>query len=140
MKKNHGFTLVEIIVTVALIGILMALTIPGVMNYFSDVNMDKARAEANSVLSIAQSYQDKLSLSGNDNSSGTITISDETIKQSIVDKAKGTGKLDILVFEDGNVKRFSYIVSGYDVQLSVSGNLIVMNSGDEFYQKEELPA
>lgn len=137
MKKNHGFTLIEIVVTVALIGVLMALVIPGVMNYFDDVSMDKARAESNSVLAIAQSYQDKLSLAGNDNSTGRVEITDDTIKQSIVEKAQGGGKLEKLVFVDGKVKQFRYCVSNYEVELSVSGNLIVLNVDDEFYQNDD---
>lgn len=134
MKKNHGFTLIEIIVTVALIGIMMALTIPGVMNYFKDVDMDKARTEASSVLSVAQSYQDKLSLSGNYNSTGEIKVIDEEVLTSIVDKANGNGKLNILTFVDGKVNKFRYIISGYSIELSASGNLVVLNVDDDLYQ------
>ena len=36
--KNQGFTLVEIIVVVAILSVLMAITVPGVMNYFDDVD------------------------------------------------------------------------------------------------------
>lgn len=133
MKKNKGFTLIEIIITVALIAVIMSLTVPGVMNYFRDVDMDKSTAEATSVMAMVQSYQDKLSLSGSDSSSENITITDQTILNPIVKKAKGNGEIETVTFENGKITKFKYVVSDYSIELSISGKLVVLNANDEFY-------
>ncbi|MEG0549493.1 MAG: type II secretion system protein [Coprobacillus sp.] len=133
MKKNKGFTLIEIVITVALIAVIMSLTVPGVMNYFRDVDMDKSTAEATSVMAMVQSYQDKLSLSGSDSSSENITITDQIILNPIVKKAKGNGKIETVTFENGKIKKFKYVVSDYSIELSVSGKLVVLDADDEFY-------
>lgn len=49
IKNNNGFTLVEIIVTVVIMSVLMAVAVPISMSYLNDVSDHKILSEAESV-------------------------------------------------------------------------------------------
>ena len=48
-KKEQGFTLIEIIVVLLIIGILLAITIPSIMGYVSKAKDAQLLTEARSV-------------------------------------------------------------------------------------------
>lgn len=49
MKKNKGFTLIEIMVVVAIVGIVAALAYPSYMNYVRKANRAEAKAELSGI-------------------------------------------------------------------------------------------
>ena len=53
-KKEQGFTLIEIIVVLLIIGILLAITIPSIMGYVSKAKDAQLLTEARSVLLAAK--------------------------------------------------------------------------------------
>ena len=57
LKKNKkGFTLVEIIVVLVIVGILMALAVPAVMKYINEAAETKVQSQVRAGYVAAQSY------------------------------------------------------------------------------------
>lgn len=61
MKRNNGFTLIELMITVAIIGILTAIAYPSYVKYIQRGQRAEAR---NALTSIAQRMEQNYNLSG----------------------------------------------------------------------------
>lgn len=56
LKSKKGFTLIEMIVVVAIIAILIALIVPNVMRFIRTANQTAANANAKTIFVAAQTY------------------------------------------------------------------------------------
>ena len=115
MNNQKGFTLVEIIVTVVILAVLMAVAVPVSMSYFDDVNEKRILNEGQNVLAVARNRVNKLSLGGSYNEVDIASTNDthsytSSQRQEIVDKASGSGILTELVYFNSDVTRMRYYI------------------------------
>lgn len=85
LKNKQGFTLIEMIVVVAIIAILIALIVPNVMRFIQTTNQTAADANAKTIYVAAQTYITDQYTRGNEVTGTTISI--DAIKPFLTDSA-----------------------------------------------------
>ncbi len=114
--KNAGFTLIELIVVIAILGILAAVLVPSIANYVKDANMSTASNNGNAVLStcerittnIQAGFMDELSAE-TIATEGGITVIEGTAAQdnSIVVQISGNQVESIWSMKSGQLAAWS---------------------------------
>ena len=114
--KNKGFTLVEIVVTVAILTVLLAVGVPGLMSYFDDTHEKKILNDANAVLNVAKTYNEsnKASLEGRYKASDFDVNSEmnQEYLTDIEDKADVNGNIIKITYKDRKVVCLIYHLDG----------------------------
>ncbi len=57
LKKNKGFTLTELIIVIAIIGVLSAILIPAITDYVRDAKISSDEQEARAIYNIYNNYK-----------------------------------------------------------------------------------
>lgn len=82
MKKMKAFTLIELIVVIAIIGVLAAILVPSMIGYVGDAKYSSANANAKLAYSNVAQWCTRCEVRGNSVSNGSFTVNDLTIPAS----------------------------------------------------------
>ena len=120
MKNQKGFTLVEIIVTIVILSVLMAIAVPVSLSFMDDIHEQRLLSEGKSILSVAQGRVNRMSLEGQfvyeTTAENEYNLPSDKRKE-IVEKANGKGALHELIYYNGKVTGMRYYIENKFVVL-----------------------
>ncbi len=117
-KKNRGFTLIELIVVIAILGILIAILVPSMIGFINNARRASVLAEAKTIYTAAQAYVtqqvaiDNLTVGG----TGFVEPSIENLatEHYLDNQPKGTLD-DIDIDSNGTITNLVYSNNNYTV-------------------------
>ena len=127
-NKNSGFTLVEVIVVIVIIGMLAALTVPAFTGYLERAKEKKAMSECTQSVISAQTISKEMYETGQGKINGNPNagVMQEVIELSDIPP---TGTIDTLVYSDSMVTELTYTNDGITV-IYRNGEYRLLRMGD----------
>ena len=121
LKNKKAFTLTEMIVVIAIIGILAGVLIPTITGYIKRANQSAASQEATAMFQVYETYQTELN-------SGLITGDDKTFKTYYANIAEETLNENTVYIEydeiapgeHGEAENFLYVKGNFVVVISLA--------------------
>lgn len=127
MKKQHGFTLIELMIVVAIIGILAAVALPAYQDYTTRAKVTEGIGMASAAKLAVSEYRTSMNTWPNNNTSAGFTspdsqyvsavqIADSTITVTFKATAGVTAGSTIIFNGSMDVGGIEWICTGGDVQ------------------------
>ena len=115
-NKKKGFTLVELIVVLAILAILAALLVPALTGYIDKANSQKVVAECRQVVMAAQTEASSTYATITDGSTVASKMTPDAVDK--LAEIPTSGKYEIVVKNDGKVQSVKYTNSNWTINYS----------------------
>lgn len=128
-KSNKGFTLVELILCIAIIAILAAVLVPALMGYIRKSNLSNAKSNVQSAYTAVSTYISNCEVTGKVYSTVSDQFINEVKEASVADLSNDytitfDGQLvSTVIYKHGNVSATLDVKSG-DIKLKYADKLV----------------
>ena len=140
-NNNKGFTLIEILAVIVILGVIMVIAIPEVSRFVTKSKMDTLKISADGIVRAAQLYQ-----ASNETSDEVIKFTILNGEETSLNKLNYKGKVDygtIMVYGDNEVAlclttgRFSAIKNINDSEIIVNEGSCTFNEETQAFESKE---